>query len=102
MYADTVGVIRDGRSMLSMALACGRSKSQSVNGNSLLAPHKKATKLSFEYLNGFLGLVTVVVMGRDKLVGHVVTFDGVLELIRAFVVQDVVLGDDVGCVQAVN
>ena len=55
-----------------------------------------------EYLNGFLGSVTGVVMGQDKLVGHVVTFDGGLELIRAFVVQDVMLGDNVGCVQAVN
>ena len=55
-----------------------------------------------EYLNGFLGSVTAVVMGRDKLVGHVITCDGGLKLIRAFVVQDVVLGDNVGCVQAVN
>ena len=42
-----------------------------------------------EYLNGFLSSVAAVVMGRDKLVGHVVTFDGGFELLRAFVVQDV-------------
>ncbi len=55
-----------------------------------------------EYLNGFLGSVSVVVMGRDKLVGHVVTFDGGFEHLRAFVVQDVLLGNDVGCVQVVD
>jgi hypothetical protein len=52
-------------------------------------------------LDGFLGFVAVVVMGRDKLIGHVVIFDGGLEILGAFVVQDVVLGDDV-CVQAVD
>ena len=55
-----------------------------------------------EYLNGFLSSVAAVVMGWDKLVGHVVTFDGGFELLRAFVVQDVVLGNDGGCVQAVD
>ena len=55
-----------------------------------------------EYLNGFLSSVAAVVMGRDKLVDHVVTFDGGLELHQAFVVQDVLLGNDVGCVQVVD
>ena len=50
-----------------------------------------------EYLNGFLSSVAAVVMGWDKLIGHVVTFDGGFKLLRAFVVQDVVLRDDVGC-----
>ncbi len=43
-----------------------------------------------------------MVMGRYELVGHVVPLDGGLELLRAFVVQDVVPGDDSGCAQMVN
>ena len=55
-----------------------------------------------EDLYGFLSPVAAVVMRRDKLVGHVVTLDGGFEVLRAFIVQNVVFGDNVGCTQPVD
>jgi hypothetical protein len=55
-----------------------------------------------ESLDGFLSVVTAVIVWRDELICHVVGLDGVLELVGTFVVEDVMLGCNSGGVQAVN
>ncbi len=63
---------------------------------------KNCHKMILGSLDGLLGTVTAVIMWQDKLIPHVVGLDGVLELVRTFVVKDVMLGCNSGGVQAVN
>jgi hypothetical protein len=49
-----------------------------------------------EGLDGLLGAFPAVVMGWDKLICHLVALYGFLELVRAFVVKDVMLGHNFG------
>jgi hypothetical protein len=46
----------------------------------------------FEGLDGLLGAVMVVVVGLDELICHLVALYCFLEVVRAFVVKDVMLG----------
>jgi hypothetical protein len=78
--------------MLSMFSAWGRSRSHRLRGNSLSAPQRIATKLILEGLDGLLGAVMAVVVGWAMLICHLVALYCFLELVRAFVVKDVVLG----------
>jgi hypothetical protein len=55
-----------------------------------------------ESLDSLLGTVTAVIVWRDKLIRHVVGLDGVLELVRTFIVKDVILGCNSGGVQVVD
>jgi hypothetical protein len=47
-----------------------------------------------EGLDGLLDVVTAVVVGWDELICHLVALYCFLELVRAFVVEDVMLGHD--------
>ncbi len=49
-----------------------------------------------EGLDGLLGAVTAVVVGWDKLICRLVALYCFLELVRAFVVEDVMLGHNSG------
>ncbi len=49
-----------------------------------------------EGLDGLLGAVTAVVVGWDELICHLVALYCFLELVRAFVVMDVMLGHNSG------
>ena len=49
-----------------------------------------------EGLDGLLGAVMAVVMGWDELICHLVSLYCFLELLRAFVVKDVMLGHNSG------
>ena len=55
-----------------------------------------------ECLDGFLCSVLSVVMRGHKLVCHLVCFDYFLELVGAFVVEDVFLGEYTGVVQSLD
>ncbi len=56
------------------------------------------TKVVFEGLDGFLRSVASVVMRRYKLVRHHVELDLLLELVGTFVVKNMLLGEDAGCI----
>jgi hypothetical protein len=49
-----------------------------------------------EGLDGLLGVITAVVQGWDKLICHLVALYCFLEVVRAFVVKDVMLGHNSG------
>jgi hypothetical protein len=55
-----------------------------------------------ESLDGFLHLVASVVVWGYKLVGHLVEFDLLLEKFGAFVVKDVLFGEDACCIEAID
>jgi hypothetical protein len=50
-----------------------------------------------EDLDGLLGTVTVVAVGWDELICHLVALYCFLELVRAFIVKDVMLGHNAAC-----
>jgi hypothetical protein len=55
-----------------------------------------------EDLDGLLGVVTAVIVGWDKLIHHLVALYGFLEVIGAFIVEDVMLGHNSGGMQVVD
>jgi hypothetical protein len=59
-------------------------------------------KVGIEGFNSFLGNVTSVIVWGNKLVGHLICLDCRLEVIRALVVQDMMLLVDAACLQSVN
>ncbi len=59
-------------------------------------------KMVFKSLDGFLRSVASVVVWGYKLVGHLIELDLLLEKFGAFVVEDVLFGEDDCCVKAIN
>ncbi len=57
-------------------------------------------KMVFKSLDGFLRSVASVVVLGYKLVGHLVELDLLLEKFGAFVVEDVLFGEDAFCIEA--
>ncbi len=49
-----------------------------------------------------LGVVMAVIVGWDELICHLIALYGFLEVVGAFVVEDVMLGHDSGGMQAVD
>ena len=63
---------------------------------------QNADEVGFEGLYGFFCQIAAVVVGWDELVCHVVVSNGVLELRRALVVEDVVFWGDSRAFESVN
>ncbi len=68
----------------------------------LVGATENGDKVGIEGLNPFLGNVASVIVWGNKLVGHLIRLDCRLEVIRALVVQDMMLWVDAACLQSVN
>ncbi len=55
-----------------------------------------------EGLDGLLGMVTVVIVGWDELIHHLIALYGFLEVVGAFIIKDVMLGHDSRGMQVVD
>ncbi len=68
----------------------------------LVGAAEDCDEVGFEGLNALLGNVTSVIMWGYKLVRHVILFDRFFKILRALVVENVVLWAYPACVQSVE
>ena len=82
--------------------AWGKRRSHKLRGKSLSTLQRIAMKWSMKVWMAFFCMVVVVIVWWDELVGHLVGFDCVLEVVRALVVKNVLLGGDAGGMEPVK
>jgi hypothetical protein len=68
----------------------------------LIHSSENCHKMILEGLDGLLGTVTAVVVGWDELICQLVALYDFLELVRAFIVKDVMLRYNSGGMQAAD
>ena len=92
VYADNDGCLRDERSKLSVREHCGIKWSHSFSGIFLSQRHNPVMRCFFVSVYCALLFVALMNMWRDKLIFDVFCFKCLLEVITAFVIENVKIG----------